>query len=84
MTGRWMDRRSFMATGVAGLAGGGIAGVGLAGSRPPDAGPSAGAPADRRAMDLQSAEPRDLFPRVREQTFLNAAGGTPLGAFAGQ
>ena len=84
MTERWMDRRSFMATGVAGLAGGGLAGGGLGASVGADAGPKAAPPVAGAPVDVQSAEPRDLFPRVREQTFLNAAGGTPLGAFAEQ
>jgi len=34
------------------------------------------------AVPRQPSSPRDQFPRVARETFLNGAGGTPLGAFA--
>lgn len=62
-----MDRRDFVATGVAGA---GLAGWGWTS-------------AAGHARDAQEADSvRERFPRLASQTYLNAAGGTPLGSFA--
>lgn len=62
-----MDRRSFVGTGV-----GGALALGLGG----------GAPEAISATNEAPQSVRSLFPRVERETFLNGAGGTPLGAFA--
>ncbi|MEJ2206995.1 MAG: aminotransferase class V-fold PLP-dependent enzyme [Gemmatimonadota bacterium] len=62
-----MDRREFVATGVGGALG--LRSLDLEGR--------GASPAQ-----VQVSGVRALFPRLTEETFLNAAGGTPLGSFA--
>lgn len=89
-----MNRRDFLASGAGGTLGaaltGGIDGTGSgravpgseaqAGTR--DAGASGGLPS-AQAADAESGF-RAQFVRLQQEVFLNAAGGTPLGAFAQQ
>jgi selenocysteine lyase/cysteine desulfurase len=67
-----MDRRQFLATGVGAAVGAPLA---------LDGGGSATA-AGRAGARQTPVEIRELFPRLRGEVFLNAAGGTPLGSFA--
>jgi len=64
-----MRRRDFLSTSA-----GGLAGLAAASCSPEDG--RAGASA------TVSTTPRDNFPRLESQVYLNGAGGTPLGAFA--
>jgi selenocysteine lyase/cysteine desulfurase len=58
-----MDRREFMAAGIAGALAPGLLG------------------AEEDHVEMDSSNLRKAFPRTREEVFLNAAGGTPLGTF---
>lgn len=66
-----MERREFVLTGLAGaLEFSATTGTGSKSRSRPQAGRS------------RQASPRDLFPRLRDEVFVNGAGGTPLGRFA--
>lgn len=67
-----MNRRDFLAVGAGAAAGG------VLGER--DNAPAA-LQADASRQLRPGAAFRDLFPRLEHETFLNAAAGTPLGAF---
>lgn len=66
-----INRREFITTGVACAVSTGAGRLRVA-----------DAPPARVQAGRVGALVRDLFPRLRDEVFLNAAGGTPLGAFA--
>ncbi|NIR43232.1 MAG: aminotransferase class V-fold PLP-dependent enzyme [Gemmatimonadetes bacterium] len=72
-----MDRRRFVTTSVAGIMG---AGAGAEASALTGAETWSGAQLQQDGPGRQSI--RAQFPRLKDEIYLNAAGGTPLGAFA--
>jgi selenocysteine lyase/cysteine desulfurase len=80
-----MERKEFLVTGVAGAL---YAGDGALLRRPDQAGGTPTDPLPRPTAPIASTptpqEVRALFPRLTRETFVNAAGGTPLAEFTEQ
>lgn len=70
-----MKRRDFVATSVGGA-------VGLAGARIVEGAEPTPTPRSFSGALPGSQSVRSLFPRLDDEVFINAAGGTPLGGFA--